>query len=434
MNLAGLSFEALPPIDIPFRFFLSAPVFVILVAAFILYSGESLWLSRWHPGMLAITHGFTLGFIASVMMGALMQILPVVGGMGFPKVKLVGKTCHVLHLLGTLALMLSFIWPSVEVQLTALLALALGFSLYITAAGYVLFKKLSQGDTIVGIRLAVFALLVTIVLGLLLLTRTLGMGWLSGDKLYTDLHAAWGLYGWVGLLIIAVSFQIIPMFHVAPSFPKLVSRYLPASICLLLILTTVITILIDGRQAFALLLLLFNAVFAVSVLKVIKQRKRKVPDITIDYWQLSAISLLVCLALYVVPKELLPAVLQAKYSLFLAAVFIYFYVVSVIQGMLLKILPFLSYTHLQQYCLSNFNAMQFLPNMHDLLIKQQAKALFGLHMVSGIALVITILFPSLYWLFGLSLLLEFSWLFYLMVKTCLIYKNCRRKMSEVSPL
>ena len=57
----GLSFNALPPIDLPFRFFLTAPIFVILCAVLILLTGESLWLSRWQPSMLALTHGFTLG-------------------------------------------------------------------------------------------------------------------------------------------------------------------------------------------------------------------------------------------------------------------------------------------------------------------------------------------------------------------------------------
>lgn len=78
--MSGLSFSGLPPIDIPFRFFASSILFVIGLAFFIFFSGESLWLSRWHPSMLALTHGFTLGVITPVMMGALLQMLSVVGG------------------------------------------------------------------------------------------------------------------------------------------------------------------------------------------------------------------------------------------------------------------------------------------------------------------------------------------------------------------
>ena len=82
MNMSGLSFNALPPIDLPFRFFLSAPLFIIACALLVLFSGETLWLSRWQPNMLALTHGFTLGFLTMVMMGALLQLLPVIGGIG----------------------------------------------------------------------------------------------------------------------------------------------------------------------------------------------------------------------------------------------------------------------------------------------------------------------------------------------------------------
>jgi hypothetical protein len=39
--------------------------------------------------MLALNHGFTLGFISMVMMGALLQLLPVIGGVGIAKPRLV---------------------------------------------------------------------------------------------------------------------------------------------------------------------------------------------------------------------------------------------------------------------------------------------------------------------------------------------------------
>ena len=97
MNMSGVSFDSLPSIDLPFRYFISSAIFIIFVALLVLYSGESVWLTRWHPVMLAITHGFTLGFISSVMMGALLQIFPVVGGRGFPKVKIIATSIDVKH-------------------------------------------------------------------------------------------------------------------------------------------------------------------------------------------------------------------------------------------------------------------------------------------------------------------------------------------------
>ena len=109
MNMSGLSFNALPPIDLPFRFFLTAPLFIIACALLVLFSGEALWLSRWQPNMLALTHGFTLGFLTMVMMGALLQLLPVIGGVGIAKPRFIATTSHVLYCAGVVALMLSFV-------------------------------------------------------------------------------------------------------------------------------------------------------------------------------------------------------------------------------------------------------------------------------------------------------------------------------------
>ena len=131
--MSGLSFSGLPPIDIPFRFFASSTLFVIGLAFFIFFSGESLWLSRWHPSMLALTHGFTLGVITPVMMGALLQMLPVVGGIGVKSVSMVGRFCHPLHFIGTGLLMWGFVSTSSLqpiIKILAIACLALSFSYY----------------------------------------------------------------------------------------------------------------------------------------------------------------------------------------------------------------------------------------------------------------------------------------------------------------
>ena len=133
--------------------------------------------------------------------------------------------------------------------------------------------------------------------------------------------------------------------------------------------------------------------------------------------------------IYCLPVQLWPEALQAKQTMLLAAVFIYFYVVSVVQGMMLKILPFLSYTHLQQRCLSNFAAIKLLPNMHELVKKNHGRIFFYLHLASGLALLATIIMPRYYWLFGLLLLMEFSFLLILIVRTIRLYRHCLAQMD-----
>jgi len=438
MNMSGLSFNALPPIDLPFRFFLTAPLFVIACSLYVVFYGDSLWLSRWTPGMLTLTHAFTLGFITMVMMGALLQLLPVIGGIGLKYPRFVASTCHLLHCIGTVCLLFAFNFPHKWWFSLAILFLSISFFIYIYALIDVLIKKLSQGDSIVGFRLATTCLTVVIVLGLVLISRNLdlasiGLGQvLSADKHFTNIHAVWGIAGWGSLLIIAVSFQVIPMFHVAPNFPVLIRKYLSWLVTLLLI------IYLYSPNWSMPLLFIAHAIFAICLLWVLSQRKRRIADTTIRYWQFAAIALLLSNILYFFPEawlvndshtdSIVQRILQQK-ELILAAVIVYGYLVSVIQGMLIKILPFLSYTHLQQRCLMDFSAMQFIPNMHDFFTKKQALILFVLHVVTSILLLVVIIENQHFRIFSIALMLEFSWLFFLLSKTVLLYIQVNKKIT-----
>jgi len=249
------------------------------------------------------------------------------------------------------------------------------------------------------------------------------------DKHLTDIHALMGLVGWAGMLIIAVSFQVLPMFHVAPNMPKYIRQYLGFSIFILLIAYIFYAELALG------LLFISHGVFAITLLYVINQRKRKVPDTSIKYWQLSAGTLLLLNLLYFLPDSFYSAAQTPLFialpdkAMLLTAVFIYFYLLSVIQGMLLKILPFLSYTHLQQRCLIDFSAMQYIPHMHEFLNKKHGVALYYMHIFSGLSLLTVIFEPSLYFVFALFLLLEFVWLFVLMMRCVRLYFTIDKKIN-----
>jgi hypothetical protein len=420
----GLSFNALPPIDLPFRFFITAPIFIILCALLILFSGETLWDSRWQPNMLALTHGFTLGFLTMVMMGALLQLLPVIGGVGIAIPRLVVGVCHSTLVIGTLCLMANFIWSSALLAISSLIFLVCSIGVYFFAFAWVLVQRLSQGDSIIGFRFAMIALLAVLLLGIGLLSQRIGLISINNfGKMLTNNHALFGLAGWGSLLIISVSFQVIPMFHVAPSFPKVISRYLPSSLFFLLVLAVFKPVFIMP------FIVLIHGVFALSLLLVISKRKRKIPDSTIRFWQLAAVTLIGLNVFYFIPNKYLSPLVSQQKTLLITAIYLYFYLMAVIQGMLLKILPFLSYTHLQQKCFINFSAMQAIPHMHEFLHKKHGQWLFYLHIITGSILFYTLVIPSTYWLLSLLLLIEFSWLLYLMVKTMRLYFLTRTKIN-----
>jgi len=443
MNMSGMSFSALPPIDIPFRFFVTAIAFMMALAGFVFWSGESLWLSRWHPSMLALTHGFTLGFITPVMMGALLQMLPVVAGVGLNNVQSIGRYCYPVHFIGTGLLMWGFVATDpiqYSIKIMALMCLGLSFFYYIFSVVRVLFQYFSQqfrknivcqNPTIVIIGYSVLALLITVILGIFIQVQSVGfvlLPTLYADKSLTNIHALLGVVGWMSLLILAVSLQVIPMFHVAPSFPKFSAKLIPV-----ILLFTLMNMIIFPHLTQTLLnvLLLMLLLFNFVLLSVISQRKRKIPDMSINAWRFAAYSLFAIVVLYFLPESWFFEIFIAKKSLLLSAAFIYFYLLTIILGMLFKILPFLSYTHLQQRCLTNFDAMKFLPNMNDLLNKKAAKVLFYCHIFTGGSLMLTVLSPQCYWFFSGLLMVEFSLFFTVILKTCLVYRRSLLNIKQV---
>jgi hypothetical protein len=431
MNINGLSFNALPPIDLPFRFFITAPVFGIICALVIFFSGEALWISRWQPSMLALTHGFTLGFITMVMMGALLQLLPVIGGIGIANPRRTAIISHSTLTVGTLGLMMNFILPNVTLTGVSLLLLVAGFVIYLVAIALVLMKKLSQGDSVIGIRFSIVALFFVVVLGGILLNGYIPSSFelstlylLFNEKSATNNHAMFGLVGWGSLMVISVSFQVIPMFHVAPNFPKYIRRFLPLLLFILLFL------FVFQPRITTHFIVFLHGVFALSLLFIISKRKRKVPDNTISFWKLSAFSLITLNILYFTPNDYLPELIVNNKTILLVAFFMYFYLIAVIHGMLLKILPFLSFTHLQQMCLTNFSAMKYLPNMHELLNKKHGQWLLYLHLFSGAMLLLTIVFPAIYWLLSLLMIIQFSWLLIVVSKTIRLYFITLHKINS----
>src|SRR5512134_2141716 len=105
----SLSFDQAPPMSVPVRFFLTAPLFGVGAGLLLALSGESLFDSRWQPAALALTHLMTLGFMLMTMCGALLQILPVAAGANVWRPRLVAWVSHVALVAGTLLLVAGFL-------------------------------------------------------------------------------------------------------------------------------------------------------------------------------------------------------------------------------------------------------------------------------------------------------------------------------------
>jgi hypothetical protein len=409
-NTLALSLDQAPPILVPLRFFLSAPLFGMLAALILLWTGPAAWSTRWSPAMLAATHLMTLGFMTMVMMGALMQMLPVLAGVPVPHARRVSAALHVLLSTGTLLLAGGLLYARSDVLRLSLPPLLLAFGLFLTVMGLCLRRTRIQGPTVGGMRLAVAALAIAVVLGMLLGTQR-GWGLNIVGRHFTDLHVAWGLLGWAGLLVVGVAYQVIPMFQMTPEFPRPLTRWLGPGLFAALAIwslssffTLRFTLPSFVSPLLATLPVLGYALFAVVILRLQQRRRRRLPDVTVLFWRIASVSIVTAAALWCI-GPLWPAAYAGHRALLWGVLIIVGFGVSAINGMLYKIVPFLVWLHLQ-----SGGGRGRLTNMKEIIADERAQRQWWLH-CAGLCLLIAAVWRPAWFAyagalaFGLSCLL-----------------------------
>ena len=387
MSESGLSYDQGPPFGAPLRFFLVAPLFLLLAAAIGLFMPE--WQStRWSPASLALTHLITLGYLAMVMLGSLLQMLPVVLGTPVPAVQLVGWLGLVGLSLGTPCLALGFLLGEPLWLYAGVLLLGSGFVPFSIAIVVSLIKTLAP-HVAWPIRQAVLALLITLALGIALAGAFSGLWPITAIAELTALHAAWGLAGWVLILIIGIAYQVVPMLQITPLYPVWVTRWLTGLMLLGLLLYSNLAwaeAKPNGSLLGALLLCAGSIVFAIVTLRLQSRRRRKLADITLDFWRLGMRCLILAALLF--PLRLpslswLPADWSAAAEISLGIAFLLGFAASVVSGMLYKIVPFLAWFHLKTQTGAKVGSI---PNMKQMIPDNLARSHFRLHRVSLILL------------------------------------------------
>lgn len=419
-----LSFDDTPPLSAPLRFFLSAPLFSIVAATLLLVQGPDALTSRWSPYTLALTHLMTLGFLATSMVGALIQILPIVAGVQIPRPPLTAGVVHALLTAGT-ALLAAAFWQSQPLLFKlAVLALAVAFAWLFLACAIGLWQAHAPEATatVTAIRLAIAALLFTVILGTALGSA---LGWQLALPLVllTNLHVLWGLLGWVGLLIIGVAFQVVPMFMVTPIYPRPITRWLATTLFLLLVLWSVCEVIFQAQphwsaDMFSALIALGFVGFASSTLILLWRRKRPKADATTLFWRTAMTSLLGCAALWMMPSD------APSHSLTLGILFIVGVGYSAVNGMLYKIVPFLIWYHLQR---NETGPRKQVPSIKTILPDSDAKKQFWCHLSALYLLVAATLWPTiLAHAAGFSLLISSCWLALNLFNATRVYRRIHR--------
>ena len=443
---AALNFDFVPYWTIPFRFFLTAPLFAVLAGiilgfqgGFLLLSGDSiLWQSRWLKEVIFILHLITIGTVTMVMVGALFQITSVVGGRLLPG----GKIMPAVVYGGLTAGVVLFLWAMLSetswlfAAAACLIVLAL---LVLAVCGlWAMNRAQRNSSTLRSMRLSLLSLLVMIGVGGWLLLMHGYPDSFVFDRRLTDFHLLWALAGWVGLLIMGVSFQVIPMFHVTPSFGQRYQRWAPAVIFVSLISASVIDFYYAGTlvssAAKGLLIGCFG-VYSVQVWRLLNKRKRKIEDITVLFWRTAIISLMGFIILQLFFELGVLSNGGDKVWLLSGVLLIFGVIVSVIGGMLQKIIPFLSYLHMQRFCAGNFEAIKSLPHMRAILKIKHSRYFYRLHLSSLFFLMLMIWVPEATLLAGLSICIEFLLLFFMTARVAhMVWKTERNSLPANAQL
>ncbi|HEB83281.1 MAG TPA: hypothetical protein ENJ11_10505 [Gammaproteobacteria bacterium] len=340
---ANLSLQQAPPFSVPARFLVSAPVFGLLAALVLLWHGPDIISSRWNPPMLAVTHLLTLGFLAMSMLGAMLQLMPVLMGMVIPRPVLFSSIIHTPLVLGSLSLAAAWLLQYRWLFLVAMLLLGFTFAVFVMVAAERLLRSVSRHITRTMMLLALLALLLTAGLGIYLAAGYVGETFAVARQL-TDLHLSWGLLGWVFMLVMAVAYQVIPMFQITDDYPKWHQRWLGWLLFVLLLALSLTWFYpLAGLQALlGVLLAACLLVFALNTLWLLHRRRRTLPDTTMKFWQLAMASLI---ALVFIRGIAMLAGIELP-ALLTGVLMIAGFAMTAVNGMMYKIIPFLIWLHL----------------------------------------------------------------------------------------
>jgi len=397
---ADLSLQQAPPFSVPARFLVSAPLFGLAAALLLLCYGPQMISQRWTPELLAVTHFLTLGFLAMSMLGAMMQLMPVLMGIVIPRPVFFSAIIHTPLFLGIVCLGLAWLLRIHELFVIAIAFLGFSFSVFIIMAAERLLRSKNRHATRSMMLLALLALSITVSLGIYL---AMGYTWQAVPlvRQLTDLHLSWGLLGWVAMLIMAVAYQVIPMFQITDEYPVIHQRWLGWTLFVTLPGLSLSYIwpqaapLATLKTLSDLLLACCLLTFALTTLWLLQKRRRQLPDLTLNFWRLAMSSLVLLILLWLISTLInldLPVLL-------LGVLMIHGFAMTTINGMMYKIIPFLIWLHLSVHNKNlrdrgERSAQVKVPHMRKIISEVAGMWQFRFHLASLLLLVLATIWPQ----------------------------------------
>jgi len=410
VDLNGLSADQAPQISAPLRFFLTAPLFGIIAGLLILFSDAATLSSRFSMDSIAITHSITIGFLGFVMLGALTQMLPVLAGVSVSKVATIAKISHISLVFGTLFMIFGLLNDVKVLIFSASLLLGIGFLIMIVAMLLTLKKVSNVTSSVRAIMTSLVFAFIAVLIGMYLLSSYATQKFSSLHMLLANIHSVWAIFGFAGILIIGVSFHILPMFYVAPRF----KRFCKSKVVWLISIGLVLWLILNVYDFYPVLAKVWIAnffwAFATTVWIKLNKRRRPVSDVTVLYWRAAAIFMTLGTFSWAI-NEFYNDEFVSMVSILIGGGFI----LSIMIGMLYKIVPFLVWFHL------NSKGYMSIPTMNEMINKKFSKIQFWLYIFSLIGFMFSYYIPQILPIFASTFILSMLILEYNIIAPVLIY-------------
>jgi hypothetical protein len=369
-----------PSVIVPLMFVVTGLLSLFTGAVWLVFRPDVLSTYHYNQYVVALTHVFTLGFIATIVMGAMYQLVPVALETKLYSEKL-AKWHYGFHVVGVVGMIWCFwVW---DMKLVGHSGSAVGTGIVLFAINMIrTLRRIPRWNVIaLGIASALFWLVLAMLAGLYAAASKCWNFSPFSHLAFMHAHAHLGGLGFFTMMIISVSYKLVPMFGLSDLQN---GRRAWASVILLNIglagLFTALMLASRWKLAFALVVVAALALYGLEMRAIVRARKRRVLDWGLKAF-LAAISLLgvVSLLALVLCWPGLPA---TQFTTQLENVYGFLFLMGVVTlailGMLYKIVPFLAWFH----SYSKEIGRSKVPALADLYSDRIQIASFGLYLAA----------------------------------------------------
>jgi hypothetical protein len=335
-----------PPFTVVRRYFIAATIAFMLLNGMMLLSYNHIQGYHFQPRLLTFVHLAVLGWATLIIMGAMTQLVPVILESSLYSVRM-ARWGLWLYLSGVSGIAGHFwLLPVGGTGMASVAIMAFtAILLFAFNIGLTLRKVRGINITVAHIIASLIYLTTVATIGLLL-GINLGFPLIRGNHLhYLALHAVIGFAGWFSMVIMGVSYRLLPMFTLSYSF-----RTGPGWWAFGLVNLGIVGIVVEfilGHPFYSSVLITAGLfMFSYQVRLILKGRMRKTLDLGLRHAMLAYgyIPVTALLGVYIALGHVVP-VIQQRFVLIYGFTVIFGCITFLVIGMMYKIVPFLVWFH-----------------------------------------------------------------------------------------